>query len=84
MKDASFSPAYIDSTANMETTARRLLAGRLLNAGQICLAPDYVLCTSDLQDSFVKAASKVITEWYGNDPKSSPDMSRIINDRHFQ
>lgn len=75
---------YVDGTADIPITTKRLLWGKFINAGQTCVAPDYVLCTPEVQDSIVKEASKVLKDWYGEDPKSSPDLPRIITDRHYQ
>lgn len=78
------SPTYIDLTADITTTARRILWGKLLNAGQTCIAPDYILCTEKVEREFVKAAKEVLAEWYGNNPQSSSDLSRIISLNHFK
>ncbi|XP_039758918.1 aldehyde dehydrogenase, dimeric NADP-preferring isoform X3 [Pararge aegeria] len=77
------SPVYIDNTADMEVTAKRVLWGKFINAGQTCIAPDYVLCTKEVQDKFVEYSKKILKEWYGEDPQKSPDLCRIINSRHF-
>lgn len=52
--------------------------------GQTCIAPDYVLCTPEVQRKFVEKAKDILQEWYGADPKESPDLARIINQNHFQ
>ncbi|KAJ8717742.1 hypothetical protein PYW07_005672 [Mythimna separata] len=77
------SPVYIDNTVDMMVTAKRILWGKFINAGQTCIAPDYVLCTREVQDKFVAAAKKILKEWYGSDAQKSPDLGRIINGRHF-
>lgn len=78
------SPVYLDNSANLEIAARRILWGKLVNAGQTCIAPDYLLCSKDLENKFVVAAKKVLDEFYGNNPESSPDFCRIINENHFK
>ncbi|XP_020708934.2 aldehyde dehydrogenase family 3 member B1-like isoform X1 [Athalia rosae] len=78
------SPVYIDSSADISITARRVLWGKMLNAGQTCIAPDYILCTIEVQELILNEIRKVIKEWYGDDPKISPYIARIITDRHFQ
>lgn len=78
------SPVYIDSSADIPTTTKRLMWGKYINAGQTCVAPDYVMCTPEVQDLIVKEATKVLNQWYGDSPKKSPDLARIINDRQFQ
>ncbi|XP_026321136.1 aldehyde dehydrogenase, dimeric NADP-preferring isoform X1 [Hyposmocoma kahamanoa] len=77
------SPVYIDNTVDIVVSARRILWGKFINAGQTCIAPDYVLCSKEVQDKFVEAAKKVLYEWYGEDPQKSPDLCRIVNSRHF-
>ncbi|CAG2104109.1 unnamed protein product [Medioppia subpectinata] len=79
------SPLYIDdSVPNLEIACRRLLWGKLINAGQTCVAPDYVLCSPKVQKSLIESAQKIIKEFYGEDPKKSPDLCRIVNKRHFE
>ncbi|XP_046465207.1 aldehyde dehydrogenase, dimeric NADP-preferring isoform X1 [Neodiprion pinetum] len=78
------SPVYIDSTADIGITTRRLLWGKCINSGQTCVAPDYVLCTHEVQEALINEAKKVLKEWYGDNPKDSPDLTRMISDRHFQ
>ncbi|XP_043277866.1 aldehyde dehydrogenase, dimeric NADP-preferring isoform X2 [Venturia canescens] len=77
------SPVYIDSTADIEVTAKRILWGKFINVGQTCIAPDYVLCNSEVQSKFVKHAEKLIKEWYGENPKESNDLCRIVSTNHF-
>lgn len=77
------SPVYIDSTADLPTTVRRLVWAKFINVGQTCIAPDYVLCTKEVQDAFVDSARKQIKEWYGAEPKASPDLTRVVNERNF-
>lgn len=78
------SPAYIDSTVDMETTVRRILWGKGVNSGQTCIAPDYILCSKQVQDKFVQIAEKIIPEFYGDEMRVSLDFCRIINDQHFE
>lgn len=74
---------YIDSSADIDVTVRRVLWGKLINLGQTCIAPDYVLCSRDVQNKFVEKAKDVLKEWYGDNAKESPDLARVISDRHF-
>lgn len=78
------SPCYIDSSVDMPKAVRRILWGKLVNAGQTCIAPDYVLCTKEVQNKFIEEAKVVLKEWYGDDIQKSPDLSRIINQMQFQ
>jgi aldehyde dehydrogenase (NAD+) len=77
------SPCVIDSTADLEVTARRVAFGKLLNAGQTCVAPDYALVQAEVHDAFVAALRRAVTEMYGARPQESPDYARIVNRRHF-
>lgn len=78
------SPVYIDDSINFEVACRRLLWGKLINAGQTCVAPDYVLCTKAVLDKLLPVIKNVLKEFYGGDPKTSPDFGRILNEKHFQ
>jgi acyl-CoA reductase-like NAD-dependent aldehyde dehydrogenase len=78
------SPVYIDNTVDIGKATRRIMWGKYVNAGQTCIAPDYVLCTKDVQKKFVDEARIVMKEWYGDDVKASPDFSRIVNQASFQ
>lgn len=68
----------------MEQAAKRILWGKLLNSGQTCISPDYVLCTKAVQEVFLRAADKILTEFYGSDPKGSPYLSKIVNEKQFK
>ncbi len=78
------SPCIVDSNVNLEIAARRITWGKFLNAGQICVAPDYLLVHSSIKQQLIKAMVECIQEFYGIDPEKSPDYSRIISERHFQ
>ncbi|WP_242204404.1 aldehyde dehydrogenase [Aestuariivivens insulae] len=77
------SPCIIDDTVDLKLTARRLVWGKLLNGGQTCIAPDYVIVKSNIKTSFIAALKAEIIKQYGENPKNSPDFPRIINQRHF-
>lgn len=76
------SPAIVDASANLDQAARRIAWAKLVNAGQICVAPDYLLIPSNLRDDFVKRLIRAMREYYGANPKESPDFQRIVNPRH--
>ncbi|KAI4485635.1 hypothetical protein M0802_012647 [Mischocyttarus mexicanus] len=78
------SPVYIDNSADIPITTRRILWGKLINVGQTCIAPDYVLCSTEIQNKFIEEARKVLKEWYGDNPKESTSFGRIINENHMQ
>ncbi|HET9620944.1 MAG TPA: aldehyde dehydrogenase family protein [Kofleriaceae bacterium] len=80
------SPAIIDDSAELELTARRLVWGKFVNAGQTCIAPDYILVSERNQQPLVDAIRKAIADLYGaseDERKASPDLCRIINARNF-
>ncbi|MDT0331846.1 aldehyde dehydrogenase family protein [Nocardiopsis lambiniae] len=77
------SPAIVEPGVDLATTARRLVWGKFTNAGQTCVAPDYVLAIGDTADTLQKELGAAITEMFGEDPKASPDYGRIVNERHF-
>ncbi|MFE5481116.1 aldehyde dehydrogenase family protein [Streptomyces sp. NPDC056527] len=78
------SPVFIDETADMAVTARRLAWGKFTNAGQTCVAPDYVLVTHAARDSLLAELPKAIHQMFGTNPRTSADYGRIVNARHFQ
>ncbi|KAL5479997.1 hypothetical protein EMCRGX_G023610 [Ephydatia muelleri] len=77
------SPCLVLGDANVEVAANRIVWGKCINAGQTCIAPDYILCHREKQDKLVEACKKAITEFYGQDPKGNKDYGKIINRRHF-
>ncbi|XP_025162004.1 aldehyde dehydrogenase, dimeric NADP-preferring isoform X1 [Harpegnathos saltator] len=78
------SPVYIDNTVNIEIATKRILWGKCINSGQTCIAPDYILCTPEVQDKFIDNAKKILKEWYGENPQESADLVRIVTDKHYQ
>ncbi len=77
------SPAVVDRDARLEVTARRLAWGKFINAGQTCIAPDYVLAHREVVEPLLDLLKSQIEEFYGADPRQSPDYARIINESHF-
>ena len=78
------SPCIVDEDADLEVSARRIVWGKFVNAGQTCVAPDYVLAHKKIRSLLINKMSKYITEFYGENPRQSPDYPRIINQRHFE
>jgi aldehyde dehydrogenase (NAD+) len=76
-------PAIVAEDSPLEITARRIVWGRFMNAGQICVAPDYVLVPESQRLPFIEAAQQAITRFYGPDPQRSQSFGRIVNGRHF-
>lgn len=76
------SPVFVDDGADLAVAARRIAWGKFLNAGQTCVAPDYVLATAKTAAALVPHLASAITELYGTDPRSSPDLARIVNEQN--
>ncbi|WP_438351760.1 aldehyde dehydrogenase [Paenibacillus sp. FA6] len=77
------SPVIVDHTANIKLAAKRIIWGKLMNTGQTCIAPDYVLVHADIKQALINEMKAVITNFYGEDAKLSSDYGRIVNDRQF-
>ena len=77
------SPAIVSRNANVKVAAKRIAWGKFVNAGQTCIAPDYVLVERPVHDELVAAIGEAITEFYGADPQASADFARIVNEPHF-
>ncbi len=77
-------PTIVHSSANIRSAARRIAFSRFINSGHICTAPDHVLVWPEVKDEFVEEMKKAITDFYGDDPKQSPDYGRVINDRTYE
>ncbi|MEK4047054.1 aldehyde dehydrogenase [Paenibacillus sp. FSL H8-0048] len=78
------SPAIVDRTANLEVAAKRILWGKMMNAGQTCIAPDYVLAHEEIREPLLDKMKTVLTDFFGADPRLSPDYGRIVNERQFE
>lgn len=78
------SPVIVDKTADLALTARRIAFGKLLNAGQTCVAPDYVLVDASVKDRLIDLLKKEFCSMLGQDPLHNPDFVRIVNRRHFE
>lgn len=77
------SPCIVDRAANLDVAARRIIWGKFMNAGQTCVAPDYLLVHSEIKERFVELLKKYLREFYGEDPRRSSDFGRIVNKRHL-
>lgn len=77
------SPVYVDDTVDLAIAAKRIAWGKFMNAGQTCVAPDYLLATPAIAAELEPLLAKAIRELYGATPASSPDYGRIVNDNHF-
>ncbi|NNJ08064.1 aldehyde dehydrogenase family protein [Streptomyces sp. PKU-MA01144] len=77
------SPAVVEPGADLATAARRLAWGKFMNAGQTCVAPDYVLAIGETSTALEQHLTTAIREMYGTDPARSADYGRIVDERHF-
>ncbi|XP_010217371.1 PREDICTED: aldehyde dehydrogenase family 3 member B1-like [Tinamus guttatus] len=77
-------PCYVSDNCEVHIVARRVAWGRFFHAGQTCVAPNYILCSAEMQEKLLPALREAITEFYGPDPKESPDFARITGDEQFQ
>lgn len=77
------SPVIVGETANIPLTAKRIAFGKLLNAGQTCVAPDYILVQRSVRDQLVQELKKQFAAMLGSDPLNNPDYVRIVNQKHF-
>ena len=78
------SPCVVLPDSNLEATARRIVWGKYTNAGQTCIAPDYILTDAETEAKLIPLLQKSITDMYGDDPKQSDSYGRMVNDRHFE
>ncbi|MCU0389407.1 MAG: aldehyde dehydrogenase [Chitinophagaceae bacterium] len=77
------SPCIVDETADIVWAAKKIAWGKFINAGQTCVAPDYVLVHENVKDKLVEAIKHQLQKMYGNDAQKSPDYPRIINQRRL-
>ena len=77
------SPCIVHSDANLKVAINRILFGKFINAGQTCIAPDYVLVHESIKQKFFDTIKQRLIELYGEDASLSPDFGRIVNERHF-
>ncbi|MFF3734827.1 aldehyde dehydrogenase family protein [Streptomyces sp. NPDC002476] len=77
------SPAVVEPGADLATAARRIAWGKFMNAGQTCVAPDYVLAVGDAASGIESHLTAAIREMYGDDPAASADYGRVVDERHF-
>lgn len=77
------SPCIVDTDIQLENAARRIVWGKFINAGQTCIAPDYLLVDRRIKAPLLNAIKQYLQEFYGEDPAQSPDYARIISPKHF-
>lgn len=77
------SPTFVDATGDLRAAANRIAWSKFVNAGQTCVAPDYVLVTSDAREKLLAELNAAVTRLFGADPQTSDSYGRIVSDRHF-
>jgi aldehyde dehydrogenase (NAD+) len=77
------SPCIVDRDIQLEYAAKRIIWGKFINAGQTCIAPDYLLVDRTIAAEFIPLLKQKITQFFGDDPATSPDFGRMIHQRHF-
>ncbi|MEM9453715.1 MAG: aldehyde dehydrogenase [Myxococcota bacterium] len=78
------SPTIVTASADLDVAARRIVWAKFINAGQTCVAPDYLLVEASVHDGLLSRMKAALVDFFGKDPQTSPDLGRIINDHHFQ
>lgn len=78
------SPVVVDKTADVELAAKRIAWGKTLNAGQTCIAPDYLLIHRDVKARFVEAYGRALKELHGDDARNSRHYVRMVSERALE
>lgn len=78
------SPCIVHEDANLDLAAKRIVWGKFLNAGQTCIAPDYLLVHKQVKSDLIERMGKYLQEFYGQDALKNEDFTVIVNERHFQ
>lgn len=76
-------PCFIYGHIDVKAAAKRLVWAKYFNAGQSCVAPDYVLCTAEMRDNLIPMIREALESFYGQQIQESPDYGRIITDKHW-
>ncbi len=77
------SPTIVAADAGLDSAAKKIAGGKFLNAGQTCIAPDYLLAHHSIKDELINKIKHHLVSFFGDNPQDSLDYPRIINDRHF-
>ncbi|TGB04383.1 aldehyde dehydrogenase [Halobacillus salinus] len=78
------SPSIVHKDANLELAAKRIVWGKFTNAGQTCIAPDYLFVHHEVKEELLRKIDEYITKFYGEEPLENPDYVKVVNDQHFQ
>jgi aldehyde dehydrogenase (NAD+) len=76
-------PCLVDTSADLDVAARRILWGKFYNAGQTCISPDYVLAHEAIEEALLARLTQTLRSFYGDNPRQSADFGRIVNPRHL-
>lgn len=77
------SPCIVDRTADIEMAARRIAFGKLINAGQTCVAPDYIIVHKEIKDRLLSCLCREVKRMLGDCPLNNKDYPKIVNEKHF-
>lgn len=77
------SPCVVEPDIHIEHSAKRIIWGKFINAGQTCIAPDYLLVHRQIKEELIEAMKAVLREFYGENPAESSDYARIVSEKHF-
>jgi len=75
-------PSIVDVSASLKDAVHKTVFGKFLNAGQTCIAPDYMLVHQSIKDEFVSLFRETVTKFYSENPKESNSLCRVVNERH--
>ncbi|MCK8481057.1 aldehyde dehydrogenase family protein [Psychroserpens algicola] len=78
------SPVIIDDTSNLDKAVKKIIFGKFLNAGQTCIAPDYVFINERIKTEFIQAFKTTLKTFYSENPSESDSFGRIVNQKHFK
>ena len=78
------SPCIVDRSADIAVAARRIAWGKFMNAGQTCIAPDYVLAEESVEEELIGELKKSVEQFYGGETRNNADYTRIVNERHHE
>ncbi len=78
------SPCIVDSTANIDLAAKRIVWGKMLNSSQTCIAPDYLLVERNVKERVIESIKKYVKIFYGEHPEKNTEYPKMINDKHFE
>lgn len=77
-------PCIVSPSANLKLAAKRIVWGKFINAGQTCIAPDYLLVEASVKMAFIQVLKDEITQAFGENPQHSPDLARIVSQKHWE